>query len=185
MNVDWKSSYETHNYGEIFYALMRVYRPKKVVELGTKAGYSAYHMARGMRENGKGSLDCYDLWDQYPFNSVPDSEVATNLQDFTDILQLHKADAQVVAALYESVDVLHVDLSNDGALLNKILPAWISKVRQLIIIEGGSFERDSIDWMKKFHKEPIAPWLKTFCAQHKMEFVTIDPFPSITLIKPS
>lgn len=183
MKVDWKSSYEEHNYGDIFYALMRVYQPESVVELGTKAGYSAYHMARGLRENNKGALDCYDLWENYPFNSVPESEVTFNLKEFSDIVKLHNTNALDISKLHESIDVLHVDLSNDGALLNSVLPAWIPKVTQLIIIEGGSPERDSVDWMRKYNKEPIAPWLKTFCSEHKLEYVTIDPFPSISLIK--
>lgn len=185
MKIDWKSSYEAHNYGELFYALMRIYQPQKVVELGTKAGYSAYHMARGLLENGSGTLDCYDLWEKYPYKSVAQSVVAENLHQFLDIVQLHTIDASTVAQRYKSVDILHIDLSNDGALLSNILPAWIPKVKQLIIIEGGSHERDSIEWMKKFNKEPIAPWLQTFCNENKMEYVTIDPFPSLTLLKKS
>ena len=42
----WYSSYGKSNYGELFYNLVRVYRPSKVVELGTEAGYSAYHIAK-------------------------------------------------------------------------------------------------------------------------------------------
>ena len=77
----WYSSYEKNNYGELFYALMRIYQPKIVVELGTKAGFSAYHIARGLKDNEKGRLYCYDLWENYKFNSVPKSVAEENLKE--------------------------------------------------------------------------------------------------------
>jgi predicted O-methyltransferase YrrM len=133
----WYSSYEKNNYGDLFYALVRIYKPKKVVELGTKAGYSAYHIARALRANGKGHLYCYDLWEKYPFSSVPKSVAQKNLRKYEDIVKFKLNDARKVYKLHKSVDILHVDLSNEGKILNKIIPAWINKTRQLIIIEGG------------------------------------------------
>src|SRR3989338_5820435 len=70
--IAWYSSYEENNYGELFYSLIRIYQPEKVVELGTLAGYSAYHIARALRANGHGTLDCYDLWGEYIENNGRD-----------------------------------------------------------------------------------------------------------------
>ena len=183
-NPPWYSSYEKNNYGELFYSLMRVYQPKKVVELGTKAGYSAYHIARGLRVNGKGTLDCYDLWEKYEFKSVPKSVAEKNLKEFKDIVSFKLRDAVGVNKLYDKIDILHVDISNDGEKLEKIIPKWIDKVRQLIIIEGGSEEHDKLDWMIKFKKMPIQKWLKGFSQKRSdIEYVTIEPFPSVTLMR--
>ncbi len=180
----WKSSYEQHNYGELFYALVRVYKPQKVVELGTKAGYSAYHIARGLAANKYGTLDCYDLWEKYPYNSAKQSETENNLQEFSGVITFNRQDVMVgVVDKYESVDMLHIDISHDAEALEEILPQWIHKTNQLIIIEGGSQERDNVEWMKKYNKAPIAPWLKKFCAANHLEYTTIEPFPSLTLIK--
>ena len=66
----WYSSYEKNNFGELFYSLIRVYQPLKVIELGIKAGYSAYHIARGLKDNNKGSLDCIEYFTIEPFPSV-------------------------------------------------------------------------------------------------------------------
>lgn len=178
----WYSSYAANNYGDFFYGLMRVYRPKKVVELGTKAGYSAYHMARGLKANGKGRLYCYDLWEQYPLRSVPQSVAQKNLNRFKDIVKLTLRDAIEVDKLHQSIDILHIDISNDGEKLEHIIPKWIDKVHQLIIIEGGSRERDRIDWMVKFHRPPIRPWLKQLCRRYPVEYFTLEPFPSVTII---
>ncbi|MBI2634993.1 MAG: class I SAM-dependent methyltransferase [Parcubacteria group bacterium] len=121
-NPPWYSSYEKNNYGDLFYALMRIYKPKKVVELGTKAGYSAYHIARGLKDNRRGTLDCYDLWERYEFKSVPKSVAEKNLKKFKDIIKLKQRDAIGVNKLYKKIDILHVDVSNEGGILEKIIP---------------------------------------------------------------
>ena len=183
-NPPWYSSYETSNYGDLFYALIRLYRPQTVVELGTKAGYSAYHIARGLKANGKGTLDCYDLWEKYEFNSVPQSIAATNLKKFASIITLNLRNAIGVDKLYDTIDILHVDISNDGEKLEQIIPPWIDKVRQLIIIAGGSTEHDQLPWITHFNKMPMRQWLKNFHRRYKdVECLTLQPFPSITLIR--
>ncbi len=180
----WYSSYEQNNYGELFYALMRVYQPEKVVELGTKAGYSAYHIARGLRANGKGTLDCYDLWEKYEFNSVPKSVAQENLKEFKDIVSLTLRDAIGVDQEYKQIDILHVDLSNEGGILDSVIPHWIDKVRQLIIIEGGSAEHDRLDWMIQYKKMSMVKWLADFSrTRGDIEYFTIEPFLSITLLR--
>lgn len=184
MKPQWFSSYEKNNYGELFYSLMRIYRPKKVIELGTKAGYSAYHIARGLKDNHQGSLYCYDLWEKYPFNSFPKKSAEKNLKEFKDIISLTLQDVAGVEKKHQTVDILHVDLNNEGAILEKIIPCWIDKVRQLIIIEGGSSERDKVKWMIKYKKMPIKSWLKDYRLKRvDIEYLTIEPFPSITIIR--
>lgn len=180
----WFSSYEKNNYGDLFYSIIRVYRPKTVIELGTKAGYSAYHIARALNDNGQGKLFCYDLWEKYPFHSVPKSVAQNNLKKFKNIIKFKLIEATKVSSLHKSVDILHIDISNEGGILNKIIPDWIKQTRQLIIIEGGSAERDKIEWMLKYKKVPIEKWLKDFGRRHKIEYVTVEPFPSVTLIRP-
>lgn len=180
----WYSSYEKNNYGDLFYSLMRVYQPEKVVELGTKAGFSAYHIARGLKANRKGSLDCYDLWEKYEFKSVPKSVAEENLKEFKDIISFNLRDAIGVDGAYKTIDILHVDVSNEGGILEKIIPHWIDKTRQLIIIEGGSSERDKVEWMTKYKKMPIKKWLEGFSRRRTdIEYLTIEPFPSVTIIR--
>ena len=180
----WYSSYKKNNYGDFFYSLMRAYQPKKVVELGTKAGFSAYHIARGLKDNGKGTLDCYDIWEKYKFNSVPQAVAEKNLKKFKDIISFKLADAVGIDKSYKTIDILHVDLSNEGGILEKIIPKWINKTCQLIIIEGGSSERDKIGWMIKYKKIPIAKWLEDFSHRRSdIEYLTIEPFPSVTIIQ--
>lgn len=180
----WYSSYEKNNYGDFFYSLIRVYQPEKVVELGTEAGFSAYHIARGLKANGRGTLDCYDLWEKDEFSSVPKSVAKENLKDFKDIVSLNLSEAVGVDKIYGTVDILHVDINNHGENLEKIIPLWIDKIRQFIIIEGGSSVRDGIEWMVESNKMSIKKWLENFsCRRGDIEYLTIEPFPSATIIR--
>ena len=179
----WYSTYEKNNYGDLFYALIRLFKPQKVVELGTKAGYSAYHIARGLKANGKGRLDCYDLWEKYEFSSVPQAVAEKNLKEFKNTVSFNPRNAVGVDKKYKSIDILHVDLSNKGEILEEIIPRWIDKVRQLIIIQGGSAQHDQLPWMTHFKKMPVRQWLAHFARTHPdMQYVTIEPFPSVTII---
>lgn len=162
MKNNWYSSYEANSYGDLFYCLVRIYQPEKVVELGTRAGYSAYHMARALKDNSHGSLDCYDLWENHLENlglNMSKSDAEENLKEFSSIVNLNLADALEVDEKYDTIDILHVDLDNDGGILEQIVPVWIDKVRQLIIIEGGSPERDQLASVTDYKKLPVSKWL--------------------------
>ncbi|MDD5192076.1 MAG: class I SAM-dependent methyltransferase [Candidatus Nanoarchaeia archaeon] len=176
--MDWKSSYEKNDFGTLFYSLVKIIKPDKIVELGTKAGYSAYHMAKAVKENDFGSIDCYDLWDGYPFNSCSLNTAKENLQEYSDIISFFKTDARKIEEKYNSVDLLHIDLGNHAEILEEILIPWLPKAK-LIIMEGGSIERDNVEWMKKYNKKSINQWLKN----KPFNYVIINPFPSVTLIE--
>lgn len=164
--TNWHSSYEQNNYGELFYALIRIYQPEKVVEIGTLDGFSAYNIARALKANGHGSLDCYDLWencvDNFGIDFTFKSVAEENLKEFEDIIKLGLADAFGIDQKYKTIDILHLDIDNDGGVLEKIIPVWIDKVKHLIIIEGGSVARDNLDKDINYKKMPVKKWLNDF-----------------------
>jgi hypothetical protein len=183
-SLKWKSSYEEYDYGSVFYGLIRAIKPLLVVELGTKAGYSAFYIAKALKENGKGKIHCYDLWEKYQYNSTPIKEAEDNLKEFIKegIITLNQRDVLGVDKDYESIDILHVDTGNHGGILNEIIPYWLPKVKSLIILEGGSEERDQVDWMKKYNKVPIRDWL--YKNKNKFNYIVLKNFPSLTIIEP-
>lgn len=176
----WYSTFEENNYGELFFSLMRIYQPETVVELGTKAGFSAYNMARGLQANGKGKLYCYDTWEHEDMYQM----ACKNLKGFKNIISLNKQTALGVEKLYKTIDILHVDLGNEGGILEKTIPYWIDQTRQLIMLEGGSSERDKRPWMIKLKVMPIRNWLKDFSlSRPDIEYFTFEPFPALTIIR--
>ena len=51
----------------------------------------------------------------------------------------------------------------------------------IVILEGGSEERDNFEWMKKFNFPKIKPVIDNI--KSKYEVHVLQPFPSMTLIK--
>ncbi|MHB1316305.1 MAG: O-methyltransferase [Minisyncoccota bacterium] len=54
----------------------------------------------------------------------------------------------------EDFDLLHVDISNNGDVI-KLLSEKIQEQKNkggIVLFEGGSYERDSIEWMNRYNK---------------------------------
>ena len=47
-------------------------------------------------------------------------------------------------------------------------------------MEGGSKERDNVEWIIKYNKKPINPYLMSIEENYKIEI--IEKFPSLTII---
>jgi len=185
-----RSSYIKNCYDEVFYRLIRTYGPKVLVELGVLDGYSTLAMARAIRDNKGGKLMAYDLFEKYPFTHGTQAEVqqhldAEGLSEFVDLIQI---DAFGVFGDYEpnSVHLLHVDLSNTGTILRKVMEQWHDKLVYggLLLFEGGSEERDNVQWMQQYEMEPIKPELESNAYINGGKFVygTYLKFPSLTCL---
>jgi len=189
-----KSSYEKNNYGKIFELMMRSYQPRLVVELGVLHGYSLIHMAKGLQFNKEhfglcGHIDAYDLWDNYEYNhgDMNDVQMSINNEGLSEFVTLNKMDAYEVYKKYDrrSVYILHVDISNTGETVRKIVEQWNDKMVHdgIILLEGGSVERDNVDWMIKYNKPSIREEVNTNEIIDKFYLVgTFNKFPSLTML---
>lgn len=179
------SSWDKHDYSLLFYGLVRGQRPSICVELGTYAGYSAFQIGTALKHNGFGVLHCYDLWESYPFNKVPMRVAEDNLKDLP--VDLHKEDAFNAHSHYQpmSVDLLNVDVSNDGDTYLKILLDWYPLLSPLayVLLEGGSPERDQVEWMIKYNKKPILSALRNYQITSRYEINVLPYFPGLTILK--
>ncbi len=93
-----------HEQGMLLYLLVKMLKPKRILELGTYTGYSAISMARGLEENGE--LISVDKNDElYPFAQ---SFVAkANLEDK---IRLISGDAkEVISSLNGTFDLVFID----------------------------------------------------------------------------
>jgi predicted O-methyltransferase YrrM len=191
-----ESSYKDTSYGSLFYALVRILRPLRTVELGTYLGYSGLHMAAALRDNARAGseITMIDLWDDYAYRhcSMTDTKAHFARNALLDItgctVNFINADARDAAFRFRdaSVDLLHIDISNDGGKLADLVPVWERKLSSLpnamIVIEGGSAERDRIGWMLKYAKPPLRPWLEGQWVSKHFAWITLDTFPSVTML---
>lgn len=188
-----RSSYIQNNYGPVFERTVQMFLPHRCVELGVLDGYSTLHMAKGARNavkqsNHRTHIDAYDLWEDYPYNHGSKEAVQKMLQenDLDSFVTLHHEDAFEVCKRYgdHSICLLHVDISNDGEVLRKIVEQWNDKLSfgGMLMFEGGSEERDNVDWMKKYNKKPIKTEIESNLILNKNYiYATYNAFPSLSV----
>jgi len=189
-----RSSYIKNSYDEVFYAIATTYRPVIAVELGILDGYSAISIAKGLKRNKETigldcHLDAYDLFEDYQYNKANQVDVQKTVDDsgLKEFISLKKEDAFEVHKYYQdnTVYFLHVDLSNDGEIVRKIIELWDKKlvIGGIILFEGGSEERDNVKWMIEYNKKPIKYELENnSIIKEKYIFGTYLKFPSLTVL---
>jgi len=151
------SSYARNGLWIDLYSLIKDKRPFKIIDFGVLYGYSTIAMALALKEIGAGKVYGYDLWEKYPYKH------ATKEQAWENIKKAGVADYVVLAEkdFYtwedEYFDLLHLDISNDGDIIDKLAEKTelLRNQSSLVIFEGGSEERDEVEWMKKYKKKPI------------------------------
>ena len=188
-----RSSYTQNNYGDVLRAIAYSARPRLAVELGVLDGYSTVHIGHGLREvrrlGGGGRLDAYDLFDEYAFkhgsyDSVKGEVLTAGL---SDVVEIHRGDAYQVHSRYQprEVGMLHVDISNTGETVRRILELWDDKIDTggVVCFEGGTEERDRVEWMVKYGKPPIKAEIEgNPIIEKKYVAATYLPFPGLTVL---
>lgn len=192
-----RSSYIDNNYGNVFKALILAHLPSLVIECGVLDGYSTFNIAHALRANKvnrgiESTFIAYDIWENYEYKHGDFEEVATMLREnglLNHYVNLHYGKAFDVHSNFQdrTVDFLHMDISNDGLVLEKTIEYWGPKLSQggIIAFEGGSVERDNIEWMQKFNKGKIQPELEKLLNANlipEWSFQIFTAFPSLTLI---
>lgn len=189
------SSYKLNKYADVFKSLVHTFQPRECVELGCLEGYSTVAIAQGLKDNfnhgfGRGFLQAYDLFEDYDYRHTSQELAQKNIRDagVDDFVVLHAANAFDIAEKYEpnTVHFLHVDLSNTGEIIRTIMTQWDEKMVQggIICFEGGSAERDQVDWIKRYNKTPLKPEFESNpIINEKYVMATYLRFPSLTCIR--
>jgi predicted O-methyltransferase YrrM len=189
-----RSSYKKNNIGRILEVLTLGNKPNFIVECGILDGYSLYHFAKATKLNSEadyfdGHVVAYDLFDDYEYKhgnavDVHNMLKSSGVSDYVTILQ---GDAYKVHEHYdnEEINMLHVDIANDGNTFLKMFELWKNKINKsgMIVFEGGSQERDQVEWMKKYKKRPIQMALNLLGRNKKWEVRVIKDWPSLTVMR--
>lgn len=189
-----QSSFVANNYADVFKAIVSAFQPTLCVELGVLEGYSSIAIAEGLKMNFQkggagGHLKAYDLFEDYPYCHSTMERVLENYESIgvKDWISLHKAEAFEVHERFDfnSVHLLHVDLSNTGETVRKIMKLWDDRMvlGGIILFEGGSEERDEVEWMRKYDGPSIQEELESnLIIAERYVFGTYFKFPSLTCL---
>lgn len=177
MNI--KSSYKQYHYNKVFKSIYFSVNPSKIVEFGILEGYS---LDCFVNFNQNCEIDANDLFDDFPYNAADYNFIVNKYRENSNV-SIYKRDFYKSVDFYEdnSIDILHIDIANNGDTFDFAIQNYLPKVRGIMIMEGGSEERDNVGWMVKYDKPKIRPILQKYSNSVKIE--VLEDFPSLTLIK--
>lgn len=152
------SSYSKNGIGRTIYTVTMSIKPLVAIEIGSLGGYSAICIAQALRDlGGQRHLYCYDLFEDYKYRKSTINQTRENIKKYglEEYITLHQKDMKHAIKIAQGrCDFLHVDVSNDGDII-KMVSNVIHKPSQTVIFEGGTKERDHVEWMIKYKKTPI------------------------------
>ena len=149
------SSYNINDIGKSIYVIVIESKPNIIIDFGILYGYSTVCMAQAVKDNGFGEVFAYDLFEEYKYNnSIKDIVLHNlkyfNLEDYVTFKKINFYDW--IDNGNESFDLLHLDISNDADIL---LSLYNKYPNSKVIFEGGTGERDEVNWMIKYNRNKI------------------------------
>ena len=189
LNGEIDSSYSANSYASLFYFLSNHYKPKIISELGVLGCYSIIPLALGALQNNRvSSINGYDLFEAYSYKSFSFNDALQRIDSYglKDSINLEKFEVYSEGFIKDTLkvsDLTHIDLSHDGEMYERVLSSDI-KENSIVIMEGGSIERDNVEWMKAYDANKIHPIIEKYSKiRNDLMISVIEPMPSVTIIQ--
>ena len=176
MSKNIQSSYRQNNFDSIFKIICENVKPKSVLEIGILDGYSLNAFVRHTSNETK--IVAIDLFDEYEYKNSNYEFINRLFNKYKNVEISH---GDFFSYYKESVnyDLIHIDISNDADVYKFSIENYFPKANKILLLEGGSKERDNVLWMKKYKKPKINKFLDEI--KNDYSFQTIDLFPSLTI----
>tara|TARA_R110001583_G_scaffold12031_4_gene53661 strand:- start:1031 stop:1588 length:558 start_codon:yes stop_codon:yes gene_type:complete len=176
-----RSSYKENKYENIFKLLVFALDPTRCVEFGILDGYSLKAMSDFCADDC--TIDAYDIFEEFPGNAASYENLVELFKECPNV-NIRRGDFYTSQVNFkdQSIDILHIDIANNGDTYKHVLEHYMPKLSDtgICVLEGGSLERDNVYWMKKYNKPKIVPVIEEIKKRYNV--YTIDDHPSITFI---
>ena len=174
------SYFNSLNYKDVFKTVLYFNKPKSVLEIGILDGFSLEIFANYSKDT---KIQAYDIFEDFNGNHADKGKLLTNFKDYTNVSIDYGDFYKLSNTINSTFDIIHIDIANDGDVYEYTIDHYLSKLNEngILLLEGGSTERDQVEWMKKYNKPPIYPVLCKY--KNKYNILTIGTVPSITLIQ--
>lgn len=180
--IQTKSSYWLNNFKQDFKSIIEEVKPKLIVEFGIGNGYSMEAFIDFASEDC--NIHVYDLFEEFQYNHADYKEIKNRFCERKNV-DIQKLDFYKGVERYkdDTIDLLHIDIANDGDVYEFAVNNWFSKVSEngVMVLEGGSHQRDNVYWMIQFKKRKINPYLLKIYNDYDINI--IEKYPSMTIIK--
>jgi len=177
------SSYSKNDFSWDFEKIISEVKPKLIVEFGIGNGYSLQFLRWHSKDTCM--VHAYDLFEDFPYNTADFKTITKKFRQFRHTMKIEKCDYYKGALLYkdEEIDILHIDVANNADVYKFAIDNYWPKIAPggAMILEGGSAERDEVEWMNKYSKPKINPYLQQIKEQYNIEI--LEKFPSLTIIR--
>ncbi len=171
------SSYNNKvTFGDILNTITFTLNPKKIVEVGILEGFSLECFAES--SNSDTIIQAYDIFEEFNGNHANRENLVSRFKKYNNVT-INYGDFYNVHNDISNVDIIHIDIANNGDVFEFAIKNYLPKLSKngIMIMEGGSEQRDNVEWMIKYNKPKIQPVVK------KYGLKVVGTFPSITIIK--
>ena len=171
------SSYNNKvTFGDILNSIVFTLNPKKIVEIGILEGCSLECFAES--SNSDTIIQAYDIFEEFNGNHANRENLVSRFKKYNNVT-INYGDFYEVHKDISNIDIIHIDIANNGDVFEYAVNNYLPKLSEngIMIMEGGSEQRDNVEWMIKYNKPKIQPVIK------KYGLKVVGTFPSITIIK--
>jgi len=176
------SSYIENNFSTHFEEVVKNTNPKLIVEFGILHGYSLQLFTDFSDDSCK--IHAYDLFEKFPYNAADYDTIVNKFKKHSKV-EVKRMDFFDGHNLYQDgeIDIIHIDIANNGDTFQFAIENYFKKLssKGVMILEGGSKERDEVEWMNRFEKRKINPYLEEIKNEYSVKI--IEEYPSLTIIK--
>lgn len=168
------------DFSDIFKVLIKMVKPKSILEFGILNGYSLKVFADNVDKSTE--IYAYDIFDDFNGHHADQVQITQQFQNYPNVSIQYGNFYGMCHLMTNKFDIIHIDIANDASTYEFAIDNYLPLLNPngILILEGGSVERDNVEWMKKYNKKSINDFLKTKCGN--LDYFIIDKFPSITVI---
>ena len=175
------SSYNNKvTFGDVLESIAFTVNPRSIVEIGILDGLSLKCFADSSSKDTV--IQAYDIFEEFNGNHADKETLTTSFECYNNV-SINYGDFYKIHSDINNIDIIHIDVANDGDVYEYAIKHYLPKLSEkgILIMEGGSVERDNVGWMTKYNKPKIQPVITRYDKVHSIK--TIGKFPSFTIIK--
>lgn len=163
-------------YGDLIEGITHSINPKNILEIGILEGYSLKHFIKGSSLNT--IIKAYDIFEEFNGNHAKKNKLIEEFSEYSNV-EINYGDFYELHKKIDSYDIIHIDIANNGDVFNYAIENYLPKLSEkgVMILEGGSEQRDDVEWMIKYNKPKINPVIQ------KYNLKVLGTFPSITVVR--